>query len=139
MKKPIAKKPTGLKQASNTNENQEACQQKQTTAENRELHEKLACKEKQIDQLMDQIQQLSSELAREKEINTKLQSSLDQFKESVDSKKLVAIGMSIINNLAIPTDMSELNVFKETKDSEATEMVCSIIFMLKNNELNYQA
>ena len=50
---------------------------------------------------------------------------MDQFKESVDSKKLLAIGVSIINNLAKPTDMSELNVIGEEPNvsEDPSEMV----------------
>ena len=109
----------------NNNENQEACQQQQIEAENQELHLKLASKEEQIDQLTDQNQQLSTDLTNEKEKNQKLQSSFNQFKESVDIKKLLAIGMSLINNLAKPTDMSELNILKEPSGSEdLSEKVC---------------
>ena len=125
MKKPITRKPTGQKLASNTNDNQEVCHQKQTESENKELHQKLAFKEEEVDQLIDQNQKLSSELHSEKEKNRILTLQLDQFKESVDNKKLLAIGISIINNLAKPTDMSELNVIVEKPNvsEDSSEMV----------------
>ena len=118
LQKPIARKPNAQKQALNNNENQEACQQQQIESENQGLHLKLASKEEQIDQLTEQNKQLSTDLTNEKEKNQKLQSSFNQFKESVDIKKLLAIGMSLINNLAKPTDMSELNIFEVPIGSE---------------------
>ena len=125
LKKPITRKPTGQKLASNNNDNQEVCHQKQTESENKELHQKLAFKEEEVDQLIDQNQKLSSELHSEKEKNRILTLQLDQFKESVDNKKLLAIGISIINNLAKPTDMSELNVIVEEPNvsEDSSEMV----------------
>ncbi len=132
LKQSISRKPTNKKQASNITENQEACKQKQLEAEISDLYQKLTSKDEQIDKLTDKMEQLSSELKSEKDKSHKLESSIDQLKESVNSGKLIAIALSIINNLAKPSDLSELNIFDDETNNldDPNETVNFFMFFL---------
>lgn len=96
--------------AAANNDNQQNCKQEQLEAENRELHLKLDSKEEEIAQLEEKIVKLIPHLDSEKEKNEKLQASINQFKESTDRQKFLAIGLGILNAIAIPSDLTGLNV-----------------------------
>ena len=65
----------------------------------------------------------TSELRSEKDKNEKLESSFNQLKQSVDNKKLLAIGISILNSLAKPTDLADLNVIADIETETFSEEV----------------
>jgi hypothetical protein len=128
LKQSIAKKPTGQKLIESTSINQESCLQQQSDAENKLLRQKLLSKEEEIDEKTEIIQRLTSELDTEKAKNEKLESSIKQFSENADYQKLLAIGLNIVNTLAKPTDLINLNVIEDQNSEEDdSEMVCYFI------------
>jgi len=62
-------------------------------------------------------------LQEETQKNEKQHSTINQFKESSDCQKLLAIGLSLVNILAKPTDLAELNVVTENINENESEQV----------------
>jgi len=59
-----------------------------------------------------------------KKINyEKLLFQFNQFKLSVDSEKLLSVGLSIVNTLAKPADLVRLDVLNESGQENDEEMV----------------
>ncbi len=53
----------------------------------------------------------------------KLLFQFNQFKLSVDSEKLLSVGLSIVNTLAKPADLVRLDVLNESGQENDEEMV----------------
>ncbi len=123
LKQKVTKKPTGQKLAESINNNHEICKQQQVEAENKDLHQKLNYKEEQINELTETVVQLTAKLQEETQKNEKQHSTINQFKESSDCQKLLAIGLSLVNILAKPTDLAELNVVTENINENESEQV----------------
>jgi TolA-binding protein len=89
------------------------------------LHQKLNYKEEQINELTETVVQLTAKLQEETQKNEKQHSTFNQFKESSDCKKLLAIGLSLVKILAKPTDLAELNVVTENINENESSRVRS--------------
>ena len=67
---------------------------------------------------------LTSQLKTEQLKYEKLLSEFNQFKESVNSSKLLSIGLCIVNGLAKPSDLANLNVLNDDQVDLDSDKVC---------------